>query len=95
MITVGQQHPGETLCWLTALSQPVLLRNHTTPEQGWATVVVGGGARPIAPPPPSADAIVFGDGGWQAGQGGSFGSEFFVENVLELLDSPGEGVGQQ
>ena len=35
----------------------------------------------------SSMTIHFGDGGWQIGQGGTAGSSFYVENILELLDS--------
>ena len=31
--------------------------------------------------------IHFGEGGWQIGQGGNGGNSFYVENILELLDS--------
>jgi hypothetical protein len=38
--------------------------------------------------------IVFGDGGWQIGQGGDACSEWFVENIFEELDrSAGRSVG--
>ena len=99
-------HAGETTCWLTNLTAPHMWRNNTNPDQGWATIVLSQdpatSGKPLCPhptwhgpaPPPHkalhADAIIFGEGGWQSGQGGSFGSEFFVENVLELLDVPGE-----
>jgi hypothetical protein len=99
-------HAGETTCWLTNLTAPHMWRNNTNPDQGWATIVLSQdpatSGKPLCPHPtwhgpaplpheaPHADAIIFGEGGWQSGQGGSFGSEFFVENVLELLDVPGE-----
>lgn len=35
----------------------------------------------------SSMTIHFGDGGWQIGQGGTAGNSFYVENILELLDS--------
>ena len=85
VMTVGQNTQGEVLCWLTKLASPVALRNDTTPDQGFATIVVGPRLEKATP-----DSIVFGDGGWQAGQGGTFGSEFFVENMPELLSMPGE-----
>jgi len=36
------------------------------------------------------EGIVFGKGGWQSTQGDEKGSHFFIENVLELLDSENE-----
>jgi hypothetical protein len=37
----------------------------------------------------TSDTIHFGAGGYQGCRGGP-GQDWFVENVLELLDSPGE-----
>ena len=36
------------------------------------------------------NTIVFGEGGFQGARGSNTGGDFFVENIMEELDAPGE-----
>ena len=38
----------------------------------------------------STGAVLFGEGGWQEARGGGAGDYFYIENVREELDAPGE-----
>ena len=83
VLTRGQQGPGEFKCWLTHLTSPGGYEPPPPPGQQATTITLNRDHG-------DADAIIFGEGGWQSVQGSPVGSHFFIENVRELLDVEGE-----
>lgn len=84
VITSNQSGDGVVRCWLTHLDHPENFEPSPPTEKAVTLVTRGGNATP------PGDALLFGEGGWQALQGSPVGSHFFVENIRELLDSEGE-----
>ncbi len=63
---------------------------HTWREDRWFSWIFGVGDSAVAD---ERDSTKFGFnvGGHQGSRGGKRGQEFFIENVFEELDAPGEG----